>query len=226
MEKTNPKIFHIHIDAHHMPKSLEKHVRTELGFYDHHFTGHPDGYRHFEPNAHLTRKLTTYDEFETGWIALEDCIGGDFVGYFEGEFIPVDEAIPERPYNDSIPVPFEIKRRRLRGTSDEQFRQTELHLVMDKDASDPRLIKKLLDAGLYGAYLPKKDHNAVVLTMQGFRKDICPLYKTLKEYLHQAGGIMKGTLKEERAIRHKLIGIIPEQLPEIADTITYSQCLR
>ena len=224
IEQTQPGIFHIHIDARYMSPDLSKIVKEELGFYDHHFIGHPDGYEHFEPNAHLTRKIQTGKEFKQVWGELERLVEGiDFIGYLEGEYIPSDDPIPESPYDDSVEFPFRVERRRLRGTPEEQFRETEIHLVMDKDKSDERVIRKILDAGLYGAFLPKKDHTAVVLTMQGFKRDIEPLSQSLTKYLHRVGGVVRGTIKEERAINYKLIGVNPVELPEIADKVIYHQ---
>jgi len=92
---------------------------------------------------------------------------------------------------------------------------------MDKDFSDLRLIKSLLDAGLYGAYLPKPDHTTLVLTIQGFKKDISNLKELIRKYVREAGGAVRCTMKEERAVRYKLCGIKSEDLPEIADKITY-----
>ncbi len=219
-EKTQSGIFHIHIDARYISPDLASHVTSHLGFYNHHFSGHPEGYQHFEPNFHLTRKLPTKNEFTQAWGVLEQAIeASNFVGYIEGEYIPLDEALPELPYDNSIPFPFKVERRKL--LLDEGFRQTEFHVVMDGDRSDERLIKKLLDVGLYGAYLDKTDYRAIVLTMQGYRKDIDLLIPSIRNYLHQAGGAVNGTLKEERAIRHRLYGITPADLPEIADRVMF-----
>lgn len=141
-------------------------------------------------------------------------------GYLEAEFIPIDDFIPYKEYQE-IPVPFEIRRRRLDGSKNEQFRQAEIHFTMDKDKSHPDLLKKLLDSGLYGAYIPKDRGTFLVLTIQGFVKDINPFCEILKEYIEQSGGAYLYTLKEERAIIHKLLGITPKDLPEIADEIKY-----
>ena len=215
-------MYHIHIDATLMPDSLYKYVKEELGFYDHHFIGHPQGYRYFAPKAHLTFKPQTAQEFSKVWKQLEERTKQtDFIGYLEGEWIRSDLQIPYK-LPILLPVPFQISRRRLLGGPLENFRQAEIHLVMDKDASDQKLIKKLLEAGLYGAYLPKKDHTAIVLTMQGYRKDIDPLAQRLLLYLNETGGAEKASLTEERAIRYRLFGTTPQDQPEIADKIIYS----
>lgn len=222
MEKTQPDIFHIHIDAKVLPIELAQFAINDLGFYDSDFNGHPEGYEHFEPNRHLTLKLKTKQEFENTWERLlseaDKCSG--LIGYIEGEYIPNDEFIPFTTFKD-LPVPFRIKRRALTGASGEDFRQTELHLTMERTRSNSVLMKNLLDSGLYGAYIPKSDDEFLVLTMQGYIKDIVPLYVALKEYLLQTGGAYRCTLKEERAIKYKMYGIDSVNLPEIAESITY-----
>lgn len=222
LEKTQPNIFHIHIDATNFPVELETFAIQKLGFVDSDFSGHPEGYAHFEPQRHLTLKLNTRQEFSETWEKLENKAdeSSDFVGYLEGEFIPKDEFIPYKPYQDE-PLNFNVKRRTLKSSSGEQFRQTEFHLTMEKTKTNSTLIKRLLDSGLYGAYIPKKDGEFLVLTTQGFIKDIVPLYEELKRHLLKVGGAYRCTLKEERALKFKMYGIQPENLPEIADEIEY-----
>lgn len=221
-EPTQPEIFHLHIDAQRMPPELSRFARQELGFYDSNFSGHPEGYDHFEPQQHLTLKVKTRPEFDAAWERLESAARGtDFVGYLEGEFIPLDDFIPYRPFDAELPVPFQVQRRRLSGGAHEHFRQTEFHLTYKRDESDPRLTEKLLQAGLYGAYIPKRDGEFVVLTMQGHVKTIHPLLASVKGYLEQAGGAFRCTVKEERAIKHQLFGVTAAELPEIADEVNY-----
>ena len=109
-EPTQSNIFHIHIDATYFPLELETFALRELDFVDTDFSGHPEGYVHFEPKRHLTLKLNTKQEFVEVWGKLEkkadEC--SDFVGYLEGEFIPKDEFIPYKPYHDE-PLTFNVK---------------------------------------------------------------------------------------------------------------------
>ena len=213
-------IFHIHIDATELPKSLEDYVIKELGFYENGFSGHPPGYRHFEPNRHLTVKPKDRAEFNRIWASLStNAAAHGLIGYIEGEYISSDDTIKFIPYKEAE-VPFKIGRRHL--SHDEKFRQTELHLVLDADESDPRLIQSLLESGLYGAYIPKKDHKAIVLTAQGYIKDVTPLIKSLRDYLAIAGGAKRCSLKEERALTYELFGIGSEQLPEVIKNIEYT----
>ncbi|PCI20916.1 hypothetical protein COB64_01525 [Candidatus Wolfebacteria bacterium] len=222
IEKTNPGVFHIHIDSTTTSEDLHKRAQGELSFISHDFTGHPDGYEHFEPTAHSSLVLNTKEEFSLIWEQLRFMIeaeGKDFVGYIEGEYIPNDIFIPYKPIKLFFPPPFMVTRRRL--SADENFRQTEFHLVLDYDNSDERVIKGLLEIGLYGALLEKKDHTAIVLTMQGFIRDIHPLQAVVEKYLREVGGVVRCTIKEERAIRNQLFNMNVGDLPKIAYEVTY-----
>ena len=224
MEKTQPKIFHIHIDAQQMPKGLDDWAISELKFKPTDYDGHPEGYDHFEPKRHLTLKASTKETFRTAWDSLEAKLleFPDFVGYIEGEYLPIDEFIPFTPYKD-IPIPFQILRRKLIPENSEDFRQTEVHVTMERTQSHPALMKKLLDSGLYGAFIPKMDGEFLVLTIQGFIKDIVPLIDSIRNFLIESGGAHRCTIKEERAIAHKLCGISAVDLPEVASSIQYKK---
>ena len=220
-EPTQPKIFHIHIDAQFMTAELHQEVTRNMGFYDSNFGGHPEGYVHFEPQQHLTLKLNTKQEFDRNWDILEETINKHaFRGYIEGEYIPIDEFIPYKKYKE-IPVPYMIHRRKLEDTKNEEFRQTEVHITLEKDKSNPELIKKLLNSGLYGAYVPKKHGTFLVLTIQGYLKHIVPFIDVLRNYLLETGGAYLCTIKEERALKFKKFDIENIDLPEIADYIDY-----
>lgn len=222
MEKVQPKIFHIHIDAQNMPRALDEYAVSVLKFIPTDYDGHPEGYDHFEPKRHLTFKAPTKQIFQDTWNALERVMEShpDFIGYIEGEYLPTDEYIPYKPYVD-VNIPFNITRRKLDAKIDESFRQTEVHVTMEKTQSHPDLIKKLLNSGLYGAFIPKHDGEFLVLTIQGFIKDIVPLIDSIRNFLVQSGGAYRCTIKEERAIAHRLFNIDASDLPEIAEKIDY-----
>ncbi len=217
-----PGIYHLHLDGSVMSPELDAYVKTKYGFTNGDFCGHPEGYKHFEPLVHRIFKTPDRNVFNTVWEDIEvqaQQLG--FVGYLEGEFIKGDELIPYASFDDAVPVPFQIDRRQLRGTPGEEFREAELHLVMDRDESDPRLAKKLLDAGLYGAYIPDGDRVEVVFTAQGFIRDIDPLIVALRDYLHRAGGAVHCQLFDERARNYKVINTDHTCLPEIVDRVEY-----
>lgn len=214
--------FHLHIDATLLPLKLEKRVKEELGFGDTDFSGHPEGYRHFEPERHLTRKFGDKSSFLVAFQDLSlECSKTGFIGYIEGEFVISDIKIPAKPYNPDVHAPFSVTRRLLAGAPTEPFRETELHLVMDNDCSDPRIIRALLDSGLYGAYIPKSDYTAVVLTAQGRHSEIATLTGAVWNYVNEAGGAVRCTLKEEQAIAYNLSGMNHAQLPEVVKKIEY-----
>ena len=216
--QTQPGIFHIHVDATKMSASLAEQFLT-LGVMDTPFNGHPEGYDHFEPNRHMTLKIDSGREFVGVWdkmVAMIAAYPADFKGYLEGEHIPVDLELEYQPYKD-VTIPFQLSRRRL--TEREDFRDKEIHLTFDKNRSDQRIIDKLLEMGLYGAYVEKADHTALVLTAQGDRKVIDPMTRLLLDFLEKSGGLVSGTFKDEFAIRHYLHGVTVNDLPEVVDQL-------
>ena len=220
MPRNYQKLFHIHVDATELPNELYNRLRT-LGMEDTMFAGAPEGYAHFEPNFGLTlRVLGKKIDFSAAWEKIITAVleYPDFKGYVEGEHIAAEYAFEYKPPSGS-PVPFRIRRRRLRGpAADESFRASELHLTLDKDASDPGLVHSLLEMGLFGAYLPKKDHVALVLTAQSLDcLQIRRLTNRLKDYIDRHGGAARATLKEEVVVSHLFVGITSEDLPEIID---------
>lgn len=204
----------------HLPEDFVREARA-LGFIEGGFCGDPEGTTGYGPSHFLTFKTTNGEIFKTVWGEVTKlAYATGMRGYHEGEYVREEWIIPEKKYLD-VPVPFRIATRHLAGLPDEGFRQTELHLTMHKDVSDQRLVKKLFDAGLYGSYLTKKDGIYLVLTMQGFIKDIGPLIVSLHQYLLEAGGASRCSLKEERAIRYTLFGISEQDLPKIAASVVY-----
>ncbi|GEM_PF-1212508 len=251
VESTQPGIFHIHVDGSNASSQIRNCLSSigfvNMPFYGHpegyrhfepalHMTLKTSDKAEFADKWEylhaLLREQTpitpaigcgehdvTFPD-TSSFLYAKSAIG--FTGYIEGEYVKSDEVLGEHYSYTGLPVPFRITRRRLLGHGHcEPFRQTELHLVIDKDESDPRLIKGLLDAGLYGAYVRKTDHTPLVLTAQGFVKDIEPLIEALRRYVNEAGGAVGCTLKEERALRFGLVGVMPEDLPEIVDRVEY-----
>lgn len=191
--------FHIHIDAMSLAPQFEHYLRSELGFWRSDFCGHPEGQQQYEPNHHLTQEPADAREFRSLFAsALQWATSGDqMTGYIEGEFIPSDDDIPEKPFDASVPVPFRVSRGPLAtGT----FRESEIHVTLDRDASDPALIARLGEIGLYSGYLPKSYGVAQVMTVQGSRKDIALIKPALLSYLRDAGGAKRCSLKEERIV--------------------------
>jgi hypothetical protein len=221
IENVQPNIFHIHIDSKQplKPELWEKAV--EIGFTDTNFSGHIEGHVHFEPVHHMTLKIDTKEVFSEKWqqiVEISDSIG--FEGYLEGEFIPFDTLICYKNYNPNARLPFQIKRRVL--TEEEGFRGSEIHVSFLAATAEQAVVDTLMDAGLYGALIPKRLGDYLVLTVQGSVRQIQEIYEPLKKYLEEVGGLQFVTIKEERAIKYKTYGLLEaKDLPEVIDTIVW-----
>jgi len=191
--------FHIHIDAMKLRPEFERFLVSELGFWRSDFGGHPEGQARYEPLHHLTQEPADGREFRRMFDELSRRLeaGGQMDGYVEGEYVPLDVDIPETPYNSAVPAPFHVDLGPLpRGA----FRESEIHVTLDRDTSDARLIQALSGMGLYSGYLPKAHGVAQVLTVQGARDDIDAVKEPMLAYLRAAGGGKNCSIKEERIV--------------------------
>lgn len=189
--------FHIHVDALTLSDEFEDHLIRYLGFWRSDFSGHPEGIEHFEPPHHLTIKLPTSAEFRKmfdGLVAYAEA-NAPMKGYLEGEFLSLDEDLEERPFDPAVKLPFTINKTNLPVGG---FRETEIHVVLNRDKSHPRLLQSLLEMGLYTAYIPKEYGTAQVFTVQGSKDKIQTMLPALREYLEKAGGAVNCSIKEER----------------------------
>ena len=194
-------------------------AEKQLGFVATNFDGHPAGHRHFEPRRHYTWKGTDSRNYQSTWrSAVELAERTAFVGYLEAEHIAFDIDLPNAPFLRRE-APFLIHRRAL--TEKEAFRQSELHLTFDTRRSSADLATMLLEAGLYGAFLPKRDRTDLVLTAQGRRSDISRLAEQLLKYLRAVGGTVGASLKEERVIAYRTFHIAAAELPEVIDRVEW-----
>lgn len=220
-ERVQPKIYHIHIDAKEIDRGIYEYAVNELNFWDSAFDGHLREFDYALPNKHLTLKVKKKKIFEERWRLLEEkCKEGHYIGYLEGEYIPVDELIPYKEYTGAE-IPFKISRRKLDPAKGEEFRQTEIHVTFKKEESSEELINKLMDSGFYGINVPKKDGVFVCFTAQGYVRTINKLRKRLTSFLVENGGAYRCTIKEERTVHYSLFDIDQEDLMEIVDSIEY-----
>ena len=189
--------FHIHVDAQTLSSVFERHLVGELGFWRSDFSGHPEGFEHYEPPHHLTLEPTTGAEFRDLFArVLPHAKGpGAMRGYIEGEFVALDQDIPSHVFDPSVPAPFSLRRTFLPSGT---FRESEIHVTLDRDRSHPQLLRNLLDMGFYAAYLPKSYGTAEIFTAQGSRTSIDAILPALSEYLERAGGTVECSIKEER----------------------------
>ncbi|HEX7722712.1 MAG TPA: hypothetical protein VF397_11180 [Pyrinomonadaceae bacterium] len=189
--------FHIHVDAITLNDKFEDYLINQLGFWRSDFSGHPEGVEHFEPPHHLTAKLQTAAEFRRVFDQLVSYAEQQqsMKGYLEGEFIASDDDLKERPFDSFVKPPFTISKTTL---AEGEFRETEIHVVLNRDKSDPALLQSLLDMGLYTAYMEKSYGTAQIFTAQGSRERIQEMLPALKNYLEMAGGAVNCSIKEER----------------------------
>ncbi len=219
-EKTQPGIYHIHIDAEKMSEDLYQFAKHQLHFRDSDFEGSPEGYECFAPKKHMTLKLKERSDFDKMWDLVEDKADKvEWEGYLEGEYLPTDEYIPYKSFNGK-PVPFKIERKKV--MEEEGFRQTEFHLSMDAIRSDPRLLRELLNSGLMAVEIIKKGTKFIIFTAQGANDKISRLYQSVKDYLINNGGASRCTIKEEQVVKYKLYKRSHNQLPEVLNKVHYS----
>lgn len=189
--------FHIHIDAQSLTADFERHLIDGLGFWRNDFSGHPEGLPHYEPPHHLTQEPATSQEFRHLFdrvLPLAQAPGA-MRGYIEGEFVALDQDFPTRAFDPSVPAPFTLRRTFLPSGA---FRESEIHITLDRDRSHPHLLLGLLDMGFYAAYLPKSYGTAEIFTAQGSRPNIDAILPALGHYLEDAGGAVECSIKEER----------------------------
>jgi hypothetical protein len=208
--------FHVHIDAVSMSEDFDRFL-AKLGFWRSDFAGHPEGEEGHEPPHHLTQKTASSDEFKAlfdkvvAYASTHDAMRG----YVEGECITIDKDIEPRPFDPSVKPPFKIIKTTLPAGT---FRETEIHITLSRDESDPRLLKALQEMGLFSAYLPKPEGIFQVFTVQGAREKFRPMLPALIEYLEKAGGSVRCSIKEERVAQWWKSS--PEvSLPPVIDSI-------
>ena len=217
------KRLHIHADLFELPE-LARRALEAMGFADTSFFDAPLGYALQVPPIMYTIKTNDMHEFQRKWEGLERVLRTPGIkGYGEGEEIVFVEVFSEAQYQ-GIEFPYQVKTRSLLGPPNEEFRQTEFHLELDSNRSNPNLIRTFLEAGFYGGLFREPDGStSLTLTMQGYVVDIRKsLMLKLIDYLNRAGGVVNGRIIEEVAIRYYLAGISQKDLPKIADRIRHS----
>jgi len=209
--------FHIHVDAFEISPEFERFLTGELGFYRSDFAGHPEGVEGFEPPHHLTLKLKDGNQFRSRFddVVRTAKAATRMRGYVEGELLAEDIQIEEKPFNPSVPVPFRIATTSLPPG---QFRESEIHVTLDRDRSDSRLIEALTGMGFFAAYLPKPYGTAQIFTVQGARASVGELMPDLLAFLKSTGGAVSCSVKEER-IAAWWMSDPPVRLPPVISTI-------
>lgn len=212
--------FHVHVDAWEIAPEFVEALQNDWSFMQTDFDGHPDGVEGYEPKFHLTYKTNSSVDFKR---VFDEVVAiakqGIMRGYIEGEFLPLDEDIQETSFDPSVVPP--VRRFCLGRVPEGNFRGSEIHVVMDKDRSDPRLLEILAEMGMFCAYMKKPYGTAVIFTVGGTRSDIASVVEPLREYLDKAGGSVNGSIKEER-IADYWLSSANLRLPPVVKTIEWS----
>jgi hypothetical protein len=199
--KTSKGVYHIHLDVTHLSSDSEIDVLEKLAFKDTAFSGHAPDSRYWEPPKHFSFKTQEYSEFSEKFNSLQEYCESrknDVVGYIEGEYVPLDVTLPEKDFDPNVPIPFTLTIENLPLGG---FREDEVHITMNRDTSDPRLLKNLRMMGFFSAYMDKSQENVEIFTAQGSRKTIKTILQRTHNYLTVAGGFKNCSIKEEMILR-------------------------
>jgi hypothetical protein len=190
--------FHVHIDATELDPEVERFFVDEHGFENTDFCGHPPGLPHFEPDHHLTRKCADSATYRRLFAQTIDILSKtNMRGYVEGECVSSDVDLLAAPFVPNVTPGFRLTLARL---PQGHFRASEIHVTMNRDRSEPRLVEALCQAGFFAAYLPKSYGTAVVLTAQGSRAMIDALLPRVHAFVLRAGGAVSCSVMEERVV--------------------------
>jgi hypothetical protein len=190
--------FHIHVDAAWVSPDFETFLKRELKFFRTDFVGADGGKT--EPLNHLTLKTRNSEIFRRTFakVVAYAQTHKAMAGYVEGEVISLDKNFAGSLHNPNVPIPFKLG---MTPLPPKTFRESEFHLTLCPERSDPRLLRKLTEMGLLMIYMPKSWGIALVYTAQGKRDLIKSLALSLSDFLEKSGGAVMCSLKEERVAK-------------------------
>jgi hypothetical protein len=193
--------FHIHIDAKKMDAQLEAILIERYRFEHKNFIQRQGSSPSYAPEIHLTYKTTDLNRSKQIYKDIQVQLEHNptsMIGYVEYEYVPKQISIKHQDFNSSISIPFHLELDNLpMGT----FREDEIHITLDRDNSDPRLLESLSQIGLFSALRQKEYGIAEIFTVQGYSHDIKRILPLLTTYLDRAGGAAKCVVKEEIIVR-------------------------
>jgi hypothetical protein len=188
-------LFHIHVDAAWITPAFEEYLASELGFRRTDFIALDGGEP--EPKNHFTLKLDSPPDFRRAFdrVVTHATDLNGMLGYVEGEFIARDHDFSPKPFREDVPLPFMLELQQLAPGC---FRESEIHIALCPERSDPRLLDNLKAMGFATIYIPKPWGISLIFTAQGTRPVMKFVSKAMFEYLEASGGIVQGSIKEER----------------------------
>jgi hypothetical protein len=217
-------MFHIHVDAIKMNSEFERDLVERLKFYRVDYSIdrssvdlHPKNPEH---EYHLTHKSDSSREFKAVEAEVLKMVREQkpiTCGYVETEFVALDDRPEFKPYQDT-PLPFRLS---MRPPEPGAFRESELHVTLSQDESDPRLLYVLHhQIGMLSGFIPKQHGMAQIFTAQGTQAQINQIRDPLVDYIHSAGGAKHCSIKEERTVRYWMSHPEGIGLPHVIDQIS------
>ena len=218
--------FHIHVDALSLDSAFEQHLCKNLHFYRVDYSIDPHSVDLEENSSghsyHLTFKTRSSLDFKRVFKELQEFVKEKNPierGYIEGEFIPFSKKFEERPFRE-ISIPFRLH---MKPPETGNFRESEIHVTLSRDESDPRLLDALHNnMNLLSGYIPKSWGIAQIFTIQGTRAQIDELREPLWNFLHKTGGAVRGSMKEERTAGYWMSHPDKIGLPHVISRIEYN----
>lgn len=220
LEDMAKPLYHLHLDAAHLPAPLLDHLIQEGGF---HFDDFPHeievGGKSY-PARHLTKYLYAPANSET---AKKECElidswvrAHDFRGFIQCEYVMEDAELEgsSSPINEAHP-PLFMTTRPLSGEGREGFKKHELHLELVKTQTSPAVIEALEKSGFHIL----ENERTITFTASGNPRELLKIRKVLRSFLRLHQGSITGKFTYEATAYWSLYGVESPTLPAIVDSV-------
>ena len=196
-------LYHVHVDAYSLTDGFREFLTKQMRFRDFQFQENPAGIESFAPRFPFTFKTKVEEEFARVFDNVRSTAVRDnaMVGYIEGELVVFPKAARDRweeTYEPTVKPPFRFTRKRM---THGDFRESEIHLTLDREGSAPQLLEALRWMGFFVATSEKTRGLTEIYTVQGTQEQIDRLREPLIGFLEAAGGSRGLRIKEERVVR-------------------------
>lgn len=213
-------LYHLHLDAAHLPSELQTRMLNEGGF-------HLDDFPHqltvdgkSVPARHLTKYLyapISSQEVKSECRKIKKWIEEtSFKGLMQCEFVMKEshwrgESSLEAP----LTAPLSFEPRSLSSEKGEKFKKHEMHLEVNKLKTSPRMIQALRECGFHIL----ENESSISFTACGHSKDLLKIRRALRRFMQIHKNEITAKLTYEATAFWSLHGVEPETLPKIADSI-------
>ena len=217
-------LYHLHLDAAHLPSPLLDRMIQEGGFhlddFPHQLTVEGKSY----PARHLTKYLyapVSSREIKAHCLKLQSWITDSaFKGLIQCEYV-IEETQWDGDEEGDSPLlpPLSITARAISCALGERFKEHELHLELDKKKSSQHVIEALKTCGFHIL----ETECFISFTTCGHPRELLTIHRTLKAFMEKHSQNITGKLTYEATAFWSLYGIEPETLPQIADKVIVLQ---